>query len=963
MVALGGSAGALEVFSAVLAAVPENTRVAIIVAQHLSATHESLLVDLLGRVAKLPVQWAHDGAVCRPGHVYVVPPKSAMILREGRFAVDAGGPSMSQGSIDHMLRALATEARHRAVGILCSGNGSDGVQGLKAIKEAGGMAFAQREETAAFPTMPRAALHAGCLDGVLTPTEIATAIAQWAQHTSASWHRQYSAALDEPEWEAGALRTVFRLLTARRGLDFTHYKPTTIKRRLLRRMLITQTAGLPAYVELVQKTPAELDALYENLLINVTEFFRDPAVFDYLGEHVLRRLIGTLAPDVPLRIWVPGCSTGEEPYSLCMLVREVLEQLGRSQPVQVFGTDMSDRAIAAARAGVFSAADVATLSPARVARYFEQRNNAFVIQKAIRDMCVFARQNVVADAPFSRLHLVSCRNLLIYLDPQLQRKVLPVFHYALNPDGVLMLGPSESIGTFPDLFRPVDRRFRIYTRRTSGRRTLFEFSSALPDSPAPPPVSPPRTMPETPREPYELIREADRVVLERHSPPGVLLSADLDILQFRGDVSFYLTPHSGRASLNVISMAREGFAGELQAGLDEVRQKGVPLRKANVTVAHKDEIRRIGLEIFPVETPVGQQRGFLVLFVEPAPGAPEVAFVAPLRTADNTALLAQIDQLKQELQIARRHLHALLEKHEAADQEARVASEEVQSSNEELQSTNEELETAKEELQSTNEELTTVNQELHSRHLELIQVNNDLVNLINSVQLPIVILSEDLRIRRFTPSAETVLNLIPSDLGRPLSDINIKLNLPHLTRQVSDVMRTLTLTETEVQDAGGRWHSIRIRPYKTTDNKIEGAVVSIIDIDQMKRAIALAEDARDISEAVLETSSEPVVVLDDKLSIRSANAAFYRLFAAPREQLNGKLFLELLKAPDEIARIRRALLDILPEQSMLNDVTVHLDASTPEAKEMILNARQISRAGQRFPLILVSLHRPDGAPG
>jgi two-component system CheB/CheR fusion protein len=955
--AAGGSAGALEAFTDFLRAIRADTPVAIVLVQHLSAEHESLLVELLARVTPMPVSWASRDTKIEPGRVYVMPPKSMLTLRGGSFVMQNAAASRG-GIIDNFLSSLAADAGHRAVAVIFSGNGTDGAHGLRAIAAAGGTVFAEREDTAAFPAMPRAAIETGCVDGVLTPQEIAVEISRIANNCGPLSHTEPAVQMERPEWEAEALRQLFRRLKSWRGVDFTDYKQTTIKRRIFRRMLVTRCDSMADYLALVEKSAAELDALFDSLLINVTEFFRDPETFEHLSQHILPDLIERVPQDGQVRIWVPGCSTGQEAYSLAMLVRETLDSLKRTQSVQIFGTDLSEHAIAVARAGIYSAAEVSTMSPERLSRFFEHRGGSYSIRKSIRDLCIFARQNVVKDAPFSRMDLISCRNLLIYFDTKLQQKVLPIFHYALNPHGILTLGSSESVGGYTDLFRPLDRRHRIYARTMSGRRTSFDFLPV--DGAETPPRLPPSPthMASPPDGSYDLIHEADRIVVEHHAPPGVLVTANFEAVQFRGDVSAYLSPYSGHASLHLFKIARDGLSGELETALLEVQKTNTSYRKEGITVVHGERIQQFILEVSPVEAANGE-RGYLVHFLDIKPSPSEQS--VPAGVTDNAALFAQIEQLKIDLRTARGHLHSALKKHEVATEEARRANEEIQSSNEELQSTNEELETAKEELQSTNEELATVNQELHSRQLELIQVNNDLTNLINSVQIPVIILTDDLRIRRFTTSAETVLNLIPADVGRPLSDINMKLKLPDLPHLVSEVTASLTLREIEAQDVSGRWFSVRIRPYKTAENKIEGVVISMMDIDGIKRAQTEAADAREVSEAILNTTADPMVVLDANLRIHSANESFHRLFPTSGEQVLQQSFLAVLGEVDQASALRRGLQDVLPAKNPLRNFPVSVTGNRSRPQDLTIDARPITRGGRDYPLILVTVHRANSS--
>jgi two-component system, chemotaxis family, CheB/CheR fusion protein len=960
IVGIGASAGGLEAISEVLKRLPESANLALIIVQHLDPHHESILVELLARVALLPVQWVTDNVKVEPGHVFVGPPRMCLSLEAGMLRLREPGAIKSGGDVNHFFNSLAEDAKHRAVGVVLSGNGFDGTIGARQIKGAGGLVFAQDPATAGFSSMPRSAIDAGCVDRVLTPVGIAEELLKLTQSAPALWHRVAAPEEAPPVGPEGDyLATIFRMLLARTGVDFSEYKQTTIKRRLVRQMMLAKFNDVGEYVKHLQRHREEVDRLYESLLINVTEFFRDSDYFDYLREHVLPEIIAHHPENAPLRIWVAGCATGEEAYSIGILVRELLEEKSRMHPVQIFGTDVSDRAIAHARAGVFSANDVANLSPERLKRFFHPKDRGYVIEKAIRDMCVFARQNVAKDSPFSRIDLLSCRNLLIYLSPKLQRKVMPVFHYALNPTGFLVLGSSESVGTHADLFRLVDRRFRIYTRKSSARRPRFEFSvDARDHAPAAAAAKPILAMPDELKEPFYILREADRIILQRHGPNGVLVNEDLEVLQFRGDVSPYLALTAGRASLNVLKMAREGLVSELQSALNEARENGVRAHRSAVSMMQEDGARAVDLDVTPIDAAHSKERFYLVLFApadRPAKAPAEPSDGKQARGKKNTLSGAEMDQLRQDLQATRNYLQATIEKHEATNQELRAANEEIQSSNEELQSTNEELETAKEELQSTNEELTTVNEELHSRQLELIQVNNDLTNLINSVHLPIIILGHDLRIRRFTPMAEKVLNVIPSDIGRPLSDLNINLSVKDLPQVITEVVESLAMREFEVQDNAGRWYSLRLRPYKTSDNKIDGVVLTLIDVNDMKRTIAELEEARDFARAVIVSAPEAMAVLTSDLRIVAANDAFAQSLRASSDGMVDRPLPEILHDPDARKNLRRALEGILPKNARLKSYEVSMELPGAGTCRFLIDARQITSGTRVYPMILLSI--------
>ncbi len=952
IVGVGASAGGLDAASELLRNLPKETRLALVIVQHLDASHASHLVELLGRVSAMPVQWAQNGQSVQAAHVYVAPPKTCVTLHQGVMLLDESR-ERSGKEIDFFFYALAEDAKERAVGVILSGSNADGTSGLQAIQRAGGLVFAQDPSTAGFPTMPRSAIDANCVNRVLPPDGIARELVKLTHDYDESWRTLARVKRGDSRPELEQLTAIFRLLLAHTGVDFSQYKQTTIKRRLARRMALTKASSLADYVNLVQRSRAELDELYDSLLINVTEFFRDSDNFEFLRTDILPSIISHHSDGTPIRAWISGCATGEETYSIAIIIRELLEDTGNILPVQIFGTDISDTAISAARAGRYSTAEVSGVSPERLRRFFFKTEDGYMVQKPIRDMCVFAQQNVIGDTPFSRLDLISCRNVMIYLSPHLQRKLIPVFHYSLVRTGYLFLGSSESIGAHAELFRLVDRRFRIYSRKATPRRISLDFAREHQAASASIASKLPATsMVDDLKEPSDIIREADRIVLTRQGPVGVLVNDDLEILQFRGDVSPYLAPVSGRASLNVLRMAREGLTSDVEAAHREAREQNIRIQRSGVRMMREEETCLVDIDVTPIDSGPSRERFYLVLFSTSTGPAP-----VPAPTDPATASAAQIDQLRQDLRSTRGTLQSIIARHEMTNQELRAANEEVQSSNEELQSTNEELETAKEELQSTNEELTTVNEELHSRQLELMQVNNDLQNLINSVHLPIIILGQDLRIRRFTPMAKKVLNVIPTDIGRPLSDINIKLALPDLPQLIVDVMESLSVRELEVQDTQGSWYSLRLRPYKTAENKIDGVVLTLIDIDQMKRTMADLQEARSLAQAVMESTREALVVLTAELRIQNANDAFYTLLHISREQAQNRSFFDVVHGPDGLNDFRGALLGVLPSRGSLTTERVCIDLRNTGPTGFLFNARPISSGIKTYPLYLLTFSR------
>ena len=779
------------------------------------------LEAVVGREAAMPVELIADGLQPRVDHIYLAPPAAKVTLADRTFHVQPIDGKLA-APIDAFFCSLAEEVGERALAVLLSGSGSDGLRGMRAVKDEGGFTLAQ-DDSAEYAQLPHAA-NLGGVDSVLPPRKIANELLRMSPQ-SAMVRRL-------PERD---LHAVFSLLQRGHDIDFTHYKPATIERRIRRRMSVHRTSDLKDYVAVLRENPAELQHLYNEILIKVTSFFRDPEVFDTLKEDILPRILHGRGNDEPVRIWVPGCATGEEVYSLAMLVSEAVTEGGFNCPFQIFGTDVSEVALERARQGVYAEGIVEEVSPERLRRFFHRAGGGYRISKSVRDCCIFARQNVAKDPPFSKLDLISCRNVMIYLGATLQRKVMGIFHYGLRPDGYLLLGSSETIGNYGELFSTADRRHKIYQKKASVNPLAVNYLAPLTahyES-----AERTRMVEETQQPPMNVFREADRILLSRFSPPGVLINEQMDILQFRGRTSRFLEPPAGVASFNVLKMAREGLLTDLRAAIEEARRLEVPVRRQNVRVQADGDTAVVNLEIVPFLTP-GKERYQLILFdevervVEPADGPQQKTKEAPPEEPGQTA------RLKRELDGTREYLQSIIEEQETMNEELRSANEEIQSSNEELQSTNEELETAKEELQSSNEELTTLNEELENRNDELAQANDDLVNLLTAVELPIIILDGQMQLRRFNPAAQRTLSLVGGDIGRPLREVQTTLRHTSLDALVSEVIERLEPREVEVQDRARTTFLLRVRPYKTSDNRIDGAVLVLIDIDQFRKVKA-----------------------------------------------------------------------------------------------------------------------------
>ncbi|WP_164018080.1 chemotaxis protein CheB [Pyxidicoccus trucidator] len=956
VVGIGASAGGLEAFRELLRYLPRQSGMAFVLVQHLSPTHESNLTVLLARVSPLPIVEASDGQKVQADHVYVIPPAVLPSLQDGRLRLvpRPHGPGLPR-TIDHFLGSLAREQGPRAVGVILSGTGSDGTQGMKAIQDAGGITLAQAPDSARFPGMSQSASAEGAVGRALPLKELGQALLFLRQPPEAPLPTSVSA---EPDFssEPEALGQLFGRLKVATGVDFAQYKPTTIFRRLSRRMAQCGMERLSDYVTWMDAHPAEMDALRQDLLIHVTSFFRDPESFQSLKLDLIPELLHRHSPDEPLRVWVPGCATGEEAYSIAICFLEVLATVPSPPGLQVFATDLSEAAIESARAGVYPESISEHVSPERLRRFFVQAPGGYQVAKPVRSVCVFARQDVVSNPPFSRLDLISCRNVFIYLGPALQRKVLATLHYALKPRGFLLLGSSESVGAAADLFSLHEKGHKTYRKKAVASRA----GSFLP--PREPRAHPhdglllarePMLAPPDPQ------READRIVLAHYGPPGVIVNDELEIVNFRGHTGDYLEPLPGAASLQLLKMAREDLTLELRTAVRQAKRQGSRVRRERVRLTEGKRERRVNIDVRPLRASSGtRERYFLILFEEVHEPAPAPRATRGRKASPRDA--SEADSLREELATTREHLQALLDDQETAHEELRAASEEAQSSNEELQSTNEELETTKEELQATNEELTTVNEELENRNAELSQVNSDLNNLLGSAHIATVMVGSDLRIRRFTPMAESVLKLSSGDLGRPLRDLKSPLFPADLGAAIAEVTETLVTTEREVQDAGGRWFQLRLRPYKTADRRIDGAVMTVLDIDRLKRSLDEARQARELAQAILDTQREPFLLLDPSLRVVSANPAFYQAFQVTREQTEGHRVYDLGNGQWNIFRLRELLEELLPRDLQLRDFSVEHVFEHIGAKRMLLNARKLVGDASRPGRILLSIEDVTG---
>lgn len=690
-----------------------------------------------------------------------------------------------------------------------------------------------------------------------------------------------------------------------------------------------------------------MKALYLDVLITVTSFFRDPESFNFLRESVFTTFDEQKDLESPIRIWVAGCATGEECYSIAICLLEHLSEQNINPSIQIFGTDVSEEAIDIARQGAYSEGQMTGVSPERRSRFFTRHDGRYQISKAVRDLCVFARQNLGSDPPFSNTDLISCRNVLIYFAPALQKRVLAIFHYSLNPGGVLWLGSSESVGETSDLFSVVSKKHKVYNRRSVDNRLNFDFVTY--DQLSLNPVSPPeKTTPEPPN--YSNVqRQADQIVLNRYAPVGVLIDEQLDILHLRGDTSPYLRPAPGEPSFNLLKMLQTSLLIEVRSAVDQARSQSVSVRRERLQISSSSNY--INVEVTPIKNPLSQERSYLVLFEEGASFVSDpVDDTNPNEENDVIQINPEVARLEQELAATKQellntqaYLQATIEEQEATNQRLTTANEEILSSNEELQSTNEELQTAKEEIQAANEELKTTNEELENRNTTARLINDDLLNLLNNVNIPIVMLSSDLQIRRFTPTAQRLFNLIPTDVGRPISNIRLNINIPDLEALILQVIETLDAQEREVQDSEGHWYRLRIRPYRTAENQIDGAVMALIDIDDIKRTLRQLEVSRLYAESIVETVRQPLVVFTADLHVRTANRAFYDMFQLSLLEAEDRLFFDVSNGQWDIPELRSRLEVLLTNNTFIQDLEIDYEFDRIGRKILLLNAREIEQ--------------------
>ena len=825
VVGLGGSAGSLKVFQAFFSAMGSDSGMAFVVVSHLAPDSKSQLPELLGKVTDMPVCAVDAPVVVQADHVYVIPPNRYLDIRDATLrAVPMDAHHGIPTTIYRFFRALAADQGRKAVGILISGSGSDGSEGIRAIKAHGGLTLVQSPETAEFPSMPRSAIDTGMADHVLPVEQMPAALRRYLDHAylNGDGPLRVDTADEDPPPET--LKAILDKVRQRHGHDFGHYKSGTLARRVERRMGVCQLATVEAYLERLADDPQELDRLFDDLLIGVTGFFRDAPAFAALEEQVVPALIAQATASDAVRVWVPGCATGEEVYSVAIVLLDAMEDAGCPQRLQIFATDIDVRALEQARAGVYPDTVADDVSPERLARWFTRLDNGFRIDKRLRDIVVFAAQNLISDPPFSRIDLICCRNLLIYLDRDVQRRVIRLFHYALRPKGHLFLGNSEYIGQHHDLFATVSRKWRLYRRLEGDTRLLtgFDLTTAAPAEPGTPALEPLAHADGRPQR--RIIDATHRLLLNDFAPASVVVTEQFETLYMHGAVGDFLEFPAGAPTTHLLTLARRGLRDTLRTLVKTVFSDGPKRVTEQARMLREQRYRSVEVAVCRF-TPVGGDTSYaLITFRDPDTAQP-AGPVAVTQAHDDGDLVAQLEQ---ELRSAREELQASMEEMEGTNEELKAANEESLSMNEELQSSNEELESSKEELQSLNEELNTVNAELQQKIEEVEVSNNVLVNLLASTDIATIFLDKQGRIKRFTPAATGFFNLIENDLGRPVDDISHRINAHlDLAADMRRVLGNLASIESEEETNDGRWFIRRMLPYRTVDDRIEGVVLTL----------------------------------------------------------------------------------------------------------------------------------------
>jgi two-component system, chemotaxis family, CheB/CheR fusion protein len=947
IIALGGSAGALSAFENFFINTPLETGMAFVVIQHLNPEKGSLLPEIISRSTKMQVYLAKNEILVEPNSVYVIPPNKNMVInKDGILKLSKPEePRLLHLPIDIFLNSLAVNNKELAGCVIFSGMGKDGMMGVKSIKEHHGITLVQRPSTATFDSMPRSAIDTGMVDYILPVEELPVQLFEWCKRGLPLNTK------DIPLREgrtSDLIQSIFELLLSQTGHDFSYYKMNTISRRIESRMNANQIHNLSKYVQNLRENPREIEILFKEFLINVTNFFRDPETFEILKNKILPPLIRSKNEDDNIRIWVPGCSTGEEAYSIAIIFRELLEEIGNlKMKVQIFATDIDDESINKARAGVYPASILKYVSEERLEKFFTKKGNNYNVKKEIREMIVFATHSVIKDPPFTKLDLLSCRNLLIYLTSDLQKKLIYIFHYALNTNGVLFLGSSETLGGYGDLFLPLDAKWRIFKKKEG---IALSHNLGFPVNISTSKMSKKEPSKFKSEEIKEISSIVQKELLESFAPPSVVINKSGEILYINGETGKFLQLSPGQASLNIFEMAKTGLKFDLSTAVQEVSTlKNIVIRN-DLMVKNDNSFVHMNLKVKPFAE--SKDMGLILVVFEELPFSQ--AKLNKTKSVNETDLVT-ISELQKELSYTKKHLQNTIEEMETSLEELTSTNEESQSINEELQSANEELTTSKEEMQSLNEELTTLNVELQHKMMEFLQVNNDMKNLLQNTDTAIIFLDNYLNIKRFSAGAAKVIKLIPSDAGRPISDIVTNLVDVDMVKVINSVLESLNFKQMEVQTKDEEWYTLRISPYRTADNFIEGAVVTFTDITKSKKLDQRLRLSEAFLNNILESMRDALIVLDKDLRIISVNRVFYKDFKVSAEQIIKKSLYDIGKGIWDIPQLKKMLNEVLTDKTEFNDFSVELNIPGVGHKIKKLNARRIVDEAEGHKMILLAI--------
>jgi two-component system CheB/CheR fusion protein len=963
IVGMGASAGGLQAFEEFFDAMPSKCGMSFILVAHLDPTHVSILPELIQKHTQMEVLQIKDGMKVKPNCVYVIPPnKDLSIINKTLQLFNISQPRGNNLPIDSFFCSLAKDQTNKAIGIILSGTGTDGTIGAKVIKEEMGMVMVQDEASAKFNGMPRSVIRTKIADYILPPTKMPEQLIKYTQHLSFKKDSKiFSSEAKLPD----ALQKIFIILRARTAHDFSLYKTNTICRRIERRMNVHQIDNISNYACLLQESEKEVDILFKELLIGVTNFFRDPKAFEAL-EIVLEEILKEKMEDSSFRVWVPGCSSGEEAYSIAILLQECLKNSNKKINIQIFATDIDEDAINFARTGIYSSSIFADVCREHINRYFiNEQNGQYQIKKMIREMIVFAPHNIIKDPPFSNLDLLCCRNLLIYFGPELQQKLIPIFHYSLRNDGILFLGTSETIGQYTDLFSLQYKKWKIYRRKPEGQRSLLTLnfptmnskediqgtqgteaieSNAKGDDPST----------------NQLIQA---ILQQSDIPPCAIIDGEFNILYIHGRIGNFLEPAEGKVCVNILEMARQGLKEKLLSTIRKASSSKQTAVHENIKMELNGDVTYLSLIVKPILEQSPMRDLMMVMFQKLE--SIESCVLSKPRRISKQADKKNVVELEKELLYTKENLQTTIEELETSNEELKSTNEELQSTNEELQSLNEELETSKEELQSLNEESTTVNAELQSKIEELSKTNDDMKNLLDNTDVAIIFLAMDSSIRRFTPKATDIIHLEKSDIGRPIDHFALKITSKiNLKKEVKRVLDDLSTFENEVSTEDGSIYQLRIKPYRTIGNVIDGVVIIFQDItiikkmemERVKEKKKEKEKVIGYYSKIIDTLTDSIILLDSDFSVIFVNQTFYNIFKFKSKETIGKKIYDLGNKQWDLPEFRELLGKILPKQTLITDYKVKHDFEGIGEREMILNARKLDDAEIIFIAIKDGIH-------